>query len=374
MGKIFKGFKLALKKELYMDLLDNIRYDNAHLERLMGHMAALQPWRKARNTPYFESFRPAAIGIYQTLSQGLRASCMAPHHASICLNASPGGPLSTNEAPAERFGVFLHHDTGPKHRALSWSLEEAEIRLNHAVSALDQMSSGAVQKPEPTDLSPPTRKKSTVGFQGPREQANDHFKAHNPARAPQDTPQDSPKSLEIHDLCETMKTLRSAQHDLYWPEKRLFNEKAISGDSLASILAQTSASRTELSNGDAHRLAYSLAMGVLQFRDTPWLDSSWSTVTVTLVVLSEYPFVSKQLVTGSYPAGASSSLTRKVKAVIRNQMLLRLGITLIELCLQKPIRELRRAEDLEDGDDLADFYTADRLLQTGKIADRLGFK
>lgn len=61
--------------------------------------------------------------------------------------------------------------------------------------------------------------------------------------------------------------------------------------------------------------------------------------------------------------------------LIKNRTLFSLGIVLIELCMGKPMQELREPDELNpDGteNDFSDFQTADRLLEMEVISDKFG--
>lgn len=123
------------------------------------------------------------------------------------------------------------------------------------------------------------------------------------------------------------------------------------------------------------RLARQLASAVLQFHATPLLKSSWRSDDVIFFGINESqphhrvtlmsPHLSVQV--KDEPPGHtitrthSNSLARG--SLIGNPYLFGLGVVLIELAYQAPLRSLRSEQDLEDGvaNLYTDFRTAERL-------------
>lgn len=125
---------------------------------------------------------------------------------------------------------------------------------------------------------------------------------------------------------------------------------------------------------DRLRLARQLSTAVLQFRSTPWLANSWNsnevlvsanepsspTTNDTTTTKFHEPFVSA-CIRNPYgtPARSSTLLSR---TLIRNHLLFRLGVMLLEIAFQKPLDEMKEDIDTDGHDDSnADFWAADRL-------------
>ncbi|ERF73918.1 hypothetical protein EPUS_05341 [Endocarpon pusillum Z07020] len=122
------------------------------------------------------------------------------------------------------------------------------------------------------------------------------------------------------------------------------------------------------------RLAHLLSIAVLQFRSTPWLANSWNsneilvsthessstTTDDTTITNFHEPYVSA-CIRNPYDAPARSNTLRS-RTLIRNQLLFRLGVMLLEIAFQKPLDEMKETSDTDGGDDSnADFWAADRL-------------
>lgn len=122
------------------------------------------------------------------------------------------------------------------------------------------------------------------------------------------------------------------------------------------------------------RLARQLSTAVLQFRSTPWLAHSWnsneilvstsepSTTTTIDTTMTNFhePFVSA-CIRNPYDTPARSN-TLSSRTLIRNQLLFRLGVMLLEIAFLKPLDEMKETTDSDGQDDNnADFWAADRL-------------
>jgi hypothetical protein len=122
------------------------------------------------------------------------------------------------------------------------------------------------------------------------------------------------------------------------------------------------------------RLARQLSTAVLQFRSTPWLANPWnsneilvstsepSSTTTNDTTMTKFhePFVSAYI-RNPYDTPARSN-TLPSRTLIRNQLLFRLGVMLLEIAFQKPLDEMKETTDTDGQDDSnADFWAADRL-------------
>lgn len=157
----------------------------------------------------------------------------------------------------------------------------------------------------------------------------------------------------------------SFKHGLYWPLKPLVDQVPADTMTLGSVMRQGRCRM--LSMRQKRVLGAAMAMGTLQFYDTPWLDKQWCMEDITIFessgrLVAEHPFLSLK-------DGHISSLVRVAAPrftpcrLIRQETIFALGIFLIELVLDKPFVAMKLPEDSADGTTLADFYAADRLLQ-----------
>lgn len=149
--------------------------------------------------------------------------------------------------------------------------------------------------------------------------------------------------------------------------------------SLHAVIRQDHGVGCRLTNGNAHRLAVSLATGILQFHDTPWLESNWNRLGISVIekngkLVARHPFLSRSL-QASDGQGSGGQHRDETAGIIRNSTLFAFGILLIELCMGMSIDDLHTANELDGTgmkDGLSNFKTAARLLANEDISDRFG--
>ncbi|CZR66195.1 uncharacterized protein PAC_16096 [Phialocephala subalpina] len=113
------------------------------------------------------------------------------------------------------------------------------------------------------------------------------------------------------------------------------------------------------------KLARQLTLAVLRFQSTPWVRETLNskgihfleseTITQNHGYSLEDPFIRIQL----SQAANNRQLTANSNAyqLSRNEFLFNLGVILLELGYDAPLRYLRNAEDIRDGDTDASWYT-----------------
>jgi hypothetical protein len=112
--------------------------------------------------------------------------------------------------------------------------------------------------------------------------------------------------------------------------------------SLTDALLQTSFTRRM-----RYRCAITIASGVIQLSNTPWLSGDWTKEDIVLIHRLATPSYEDVFVTSDLsntrkdPPATHSSMDR----IIRNKSLYTLGIILIELCYGKTIQQLHIEED-----------------------------
>lgn len=127
-----------------------------------------------------------------------------------------------------------------------------------------------------------------------------------------------------------------------------------------------------LLRGDRLRIAFTLASSVLQLDGTSWLKSQWSSKDIFFHEKSSqerdasysYPYLSwKHCTTNSGIPGSFDSPFRG-SYVIRSEVLYALGLTLIELCFGKTLKEMHVTEDGEANEATMEMKTAHRLCNS----------
>lgn len=130
-------------------------------------------------------------------------------------------------------------------------------------------------------------------------------------------------------------------------------------------------------------LAKLLALAVLRFHSTPWLNPQWESQDVVFLNIRDVtrdalrtPFLKSSVLT---QACATSQATaqqgcapdrrtvvqgkKPIRSHIRNQTLYNLGVMLIELAYDSPFNDLQTPED-DQGDSLTLYWAAERLAES----------
>jgi hypothetical protein len=147
-------------------------------------------------------------------------------------------------------------------------------------------------------------------------------------------------------------------------------------DTLMSLMELLSACQEQVYAGEPTfspfervRLAKELATAVLQFHATPWLKGSWSSSDVFLHRVDPETFQAISHINEPYlnvsvkglDGTISGAPTMQNRTLIRNSFLFGLGVMLLELAHEAPLRSLRKAADAAANDQNAEYYTADRV-------------
>ncbi|KAK9852060.1 hypothetical protein MYU51_009075 [Penicillium brevicompactum] len=119
------------------------------------------------------------------------------------------------------------------------------------------------------------------------------------------------------------------------------------------------------------RLAKNLATAFLYYHSTPWLNETWRSEDVQFFgpcdsLLHQAHHVLPYMTTSIRAVGSSINAQRRSSDYthIRNPVLFGLGVMLLELAYQAPLRTLQQPVDLEKGETqgFADWFTAHRLV------------
>ncbi|CAG7925748.1 unnamed protein product [Penicillium olsonii] len=143
--------------------------------------------------------------------------------------------------------------------------------------------------------------------------------------------------------------------------------------SLSQLIAQSGAESTKaMGLYERVRLSRSLATAVLYYHSTPWLNKAWRSDDVQFFgyhhhLLQQaqhvlpYMTTSIQAPTSIKPPPRSSVYDQ----LIRNPVLFGLGVMLLELAYQAPLRDLQQPIDLKKGETegFAEYFTAHRLAE-----------
>lgn len=105
-----------------------------------------------------------------------------------------------------------------------------------------------------------------------------------------------------------------------------------------------------LSAKHRYAIATSIAWSVLHLSDSPWLGDHWNQDGIKFFINESDQFVSRYPSTAyAFCSAAStalpSSATKDFNRLIPNKTIFTLGVILIELCLKKPLEDLRQSLD-----------------------------
>lgn len=147
--------------------------------------------------------------------------------------------------------------------------------------------------------------------------------------------------------------------------------------SLEDLLRSTKHSGDEnLSRKDRLEVAVTLASSVLQLDGTSWLKSGWSSNDIYFHYkdgqISRYsqPYLSWQRCCNMDVSCPMKSLRVVSNHMIRNEILLALGLTLVELCFGRTLIDMRRPEDINVDETATRLATATRLHSS--VYDEMG--
>lgn len=164
------------------------------------------------------------------------------------------------------------------------------------------------------------------------------------------------------------------RHDVYLSDVQV--RSALAAKPLGSLL-ETSQQRVSgfgLSRRDRLYIAVTLASSVLQLDGTSWLKRFWSSGDIFFLPTGDpklakpridfaHPYVSWKVSPHDEHGGSIADVAQTpLNYQIRNESLLALGITLIELSLRQSISELRTPEDGRPTDTMTNFRTTSRLI------------
>lgn len=153
---------------------------------------------------------------------------------------------------------------------------------------------------------------------------------------------------------------------------------ACSRFSLDEALSKSRGDLPLMTRADRLRLASIIATAVLHFHHTPLLESKWTRNDILFIQRGSTKGYQQVYVSKLLPDNdpQSRKATAHVSPFILNPTLFALGILLIELCLDQPFDSLRSPGHLHSGnpmlDDLVDYETAIRLLDTDRIREEAG--
>jgi hypothetical protein len=180
-----------------------------------------------------------------------------------------------------------------------------------------------------------------------------------------------------------------SKHLIYVKGQEVQAERCVDvpSSSLAELLSQHQAGSDEthgIAQGERLRLSRKLATAVLQFYSTPWIRNSWSSSDVLFQLQSppslgqieelKEPFVDVSV--RDMTVATSGGQPTTCYPFAPNDFLFGLGVMLLELAFQKPLRSMQQPCDVASSQDERHtlFFTAKRMsrLVSAKSGSRYG--
>ena len=371
-----KRLKVTLSKSVYDKLLNSIDKANKDLRDITHQNRYLEPIReKKRSRRHIEDLqliRKHAASLYRVLIAGKawKCPCRNSHMASLRLESRPqrsdSGLPSTYTAYTFRVVFSTNPSLEPtSQKSPQW--QEVELR-----SHIDS-----------SEISIPI-KNANRSIKGVRF-APDQSTCSGALPLPQQLGGMSLTAGTIADICTTLhkaqktnevvgysadETDRNHRHYLCRANTIPLDEPQ--SRSLGDILASSQHTSPSFSflRRERLELAVILASSVLQLDGTSWFESRWSSYDVLFynkvhgasTPYYKYPYLPwKQCSLDSRPLQECGSPIPRER-FIRSEVLLALGLTLIELCFGATMENLRAVEDDDPSKIIIKLNTAQRLL------------
>ena len=374
--RAMKRIKVTLSKKIYKDLLDDIDKANKDIRDITHQNVYLEPIRKKRRSkrPIAELklIRKYAASLYQVLVTGNAWKCACKNHHLASLRLEPRLQMldvaRANPASHFRFRVLLSITQGsgdfPKTTS-QW--QEIEV-----APSLDKTGTNAI------NLGPQTSSRS-VRFAPISGSSTETIIL-------EDSSTDCDCDL-IPDICTTLHTsygLKKAigflidkedkkqKHYVYRADTGIGTEPQ--SRSLGELLssARHESFNTCLSRGNRLQIAATLASSVLQLDGTLWLTSEWTSNDIYFHnkdnkksgLSYSHPYLRWKICMASSHVPYSVSSVKLEHLMDRCQILLALGLTLVELCFGQTLSEMQKPEDYDPNEDIVKYRTARRLLNS----------
>ena len=156
----------------------------------------------------------------------------------------------------------------------------------------------------------------------------------------------------------------------------------VSSKSLKQILQASNSHEGRLLRKDRLQIATLLAYSVLQLDGTSWLREHWTSDDILFHNADKeqvgrrhkHPYLTWKPCVAPTDASCSVAAPEPGNQAIRCEILFALGLTLIELCFDRTLADMRTLEDIDTVGTTSDFNTAVRLLNPtyDEMGDRYG--
>ncbi|KAL8944305.1 MAG: hypothetical protein Q9211_000645 [Gyalolechia sp. 1 TL-2023] len=371
-----KRLKLTFSDRVYKELLDDIRRANHNLREFTHQNIALetvkQKRRSRRPIADLRLVRKHAASLYQVLmtDQTWKCTCKMHHLASLRLEARPRMlEREADLAQKHAFRILLSvaKEASDTTSAVQWHDIEILPSVNSKQPVKESQRDAHEARPTKRVKfapEPHTRLTALLTSEGDLTKTTPHIEmtyiesfcrtlcAPNTERCPK----------ELGLLVD--KTNDEIKHRIYRADTTTTLQSC--STSLENLLSSHTASNDGgLSRKDRLQVAVILASSVLQLDGTAWLKSGWSSNDIYFHskngrVSKAYPYLSWQACcTTETPCSLESP--RIGNYLIRNGILLALGLTLVELCYGRTLADMYKSDDADVTETATRLRTATRL-------------
>jgi hypothetical protein len=395
------------------ELVECLRTLRSQTERSEQRRPLSRPSGQARKAiEQFALVQTASQNLYDALTSACTKHTQHQAHFSL-------QPIPVPRAHQVRFNVSFRQVVAPAHgsKQTVWFTVESVVRKDIESGLLEPDSASLAPLGQSVKrgraLSPPPQKQLTklkkkrLRFQLPSSPLASPPLQPDPLGHTLDPPDDPPlTNLCSHsNFCNQLQNLlrRSVAHPeccigylehsseskhliyLKGQEIRAQHHFDVPSSSLAELLSQHHEGSDE-ANGiaqcDRLQLSTKLATAVLQFYSTPWLRNTWSSNDVLFQLPSSNPGQTEDLrdpfvdvpVRNSTVTSKIDPPTMACYPFAPNDFLFGLGVMLLELAFQKPLRSMQRECDVANSQDERHtlFFTAKRIsrLVSAKLGSR----
>lgn len=376
----FKKIKDILSKSVYASYIDKIKSANSTLQTLVEQSEYRENiWQKRRlpkrQLLSIKTTRRIAHSLYDIIARGefWNCKCRDQHRAQIQLDVFSSNDFSeTPEIP--KFRLMLTSKTSFE-PPVPWHWQEVETESS--IKDTQPMEPKSASKKRKLSITPKAKVKFAVV-------------AMPLQSVPWPKVERIPLGSPIENLCTTLCVIKANsmredrkligfltddnhRHTLYAVGDSSINLQL---QSLEALLMSSSGSRNiqgpskiVLRRRDRLRLAASLASSTLRFHGS-WMRAHWRTKDIMLRPSEDgnnapdFIYLAQQTPENAdQPATPMSQQNSLSTHLIRNETLFPLGLALVELSLGQTIASLRKPEDDDPVDAVANLKTALRNLQ-----------
>lgn len=375
----FKKIKDVLSKSIYAGYIDKIKSANSTLQTLMEQSEYRENiWQKRRSPKRqllsIKTARRIAHSLYDIIARGefWNCKCRDQHRAQIRLDV-----FSSNDFPETsgipKFRLMLISKASPE-PSDSWHWQEVETESAFKDTQPREAKSASKK------ANPPMVREAKVKFAVvaiPLESVPWPKIESIPFGSPIENLCTALCAIKANSMCEERKFIGFVTDDNHRHTFYAVGDSSINLQlqSLEALLMSSSGSRNiqspskiVLRRRDRLRLAASLASSILRFHGS-WMKAHWRTKDIMLRLSEDgnkapdFIYLAQQTPENAdQPATLMSQQNSLSTHLIRNEILFPLGLALVELSLGQTIASLRKPEDDDPVDAVANLKTALRNL------------